>query len=214
MGERKRQPRLIPHSSVLEISAFVNEDTTVDQIETIRHRAQLDFVLDPRVRSLDHWIPIWRERWPQVSPRFWRSTAYRESWDVLRQDVWDQYKGQALEVFLEHELKRAANELQQHETLMDDMMGRLMSGDVAPKTYEGMVSALVRLGRLANEQREELLSKFLSPSAAANAALKGRGSEQAKGLKLVSSGKGGDNVKVAQKLARIALKGKSDDGDK
>lgn len=183
---RRRTPRLIPRDS--------------DSLATLRHRASLDYILDPRARGLEAWIDIWKERWPQVASSHWRAVASQESWDVARSDVWERYKGAALDVFVQSEIKRQMSEMSAQERLMDDMFEMLREGLVAPKSYEGMVSALVKLARLSSEQREGIIDRFGNPNTAAVAATAS------------STTKISDRSQI-KRLARLMIKGGTRDRD-
>ena len=109
---KNRKPRRVPLTASSSVVAYSDWNRDPVAMDGIAHRAELDYILDPEVRHIDIWAAIWSKRWPKMGlgVKFWRQQSRRNGWDRKRTEAWAQYQGQALEVFLDHEIRARAEE--------------------------------------------------------------------------------------------------------
>lgn len=159
---KDRKPRRVPLTASSAVLAYASGGIDPVAMDGVVHRAELDYILDPEVRPVDVWAETWAKRWPDMdlSLQFWRQQSRRNGWERKRTEAWAQYQGQALEVFLDHEIRARADEFRSLRSVRDKILRILDADEVEAKSFEGMVKALVELEKLTGSRRDEILKRF------------------------------------------------------
>lgn len=126
----------------------------LDPDQAIVQRAEFEFTADSQCRRVEDLAPLWIERWPHTTLAFWRSQARSRGWLAKRNASWQGISVDTLESFLQSYRDLLIRGSVALELVHKDALGKLLSGMVAPESYEKLLSAFVQLDKRLDDKRE------------------------------------------------------------